>query len=143
MADSIKFDIDPSPQSLEGGFEPNFPPAEKEHIERKPLSRRAAVKAMTKVWSGSHKGASMILSEPALELRPDEAQVLGESSVDLMKAYGYDLSTHPKLSASINFAVTVAEIDGPRVVLLLTKRPDKRENEPSNEELPPIILPEP
>src|SRR6266487_806716 len=140
--DQIKFEIDPNPQAFDGEFDqPTRLPAEKEPVERKPLSRRTAVKAMTKVWSGSHKGLAMALSEPALELKPEEANVLGESSVDLLKAYGYDLSTHPKLSATINFAVTVAEIDGPRLVLIITRPPERRENESPQEDLPPIILP--
>jgi hypothetical protein len=113
----------------------------REPIEKRPISRRAANKAFSRAWSLSHKGLAYGLGDKRLELSKEEADILGASTIDLMKAYGWDLSAHPKLSATIDFSLTLADIDSERFMIILTRGPKRRENEAPEQDLPPIILP--
>lgn len=110
--------------------------------ERKPLARGAAVKSVSTGLKGAHKMAAKLFDEPDLELQPDEAKALAEASIDLLKVYGIDLSTHPKIAAWLEFGSVLGEVEGPRLVLVVTRQPRRRDSEADDEPMPAIILPE-
>lgn len=140
----VKFSIDGTPHALEGELLP--PPIEKkdgdeEHV-RRPISRAAAVKSLGSSIGAVHWVGAKVLNEPSLELSKDEKKVYGEVTVDLLKVYGIDLATHPKASAWVNFGVVALEVDGPRLVLMMTKPPSKKYTEEEEGEPPPLVFPE-
>lgn len=138
----VDFTIDSSQHALEGDLLPPKEFPKDEETVKRPISRAAAVKSMGALAGGLHWVGARALDEPALELSKDEAKVYGEASVDVLKAHGIDLATHPKVAAWINLSVVALEIDGPRVILVLTKPPEKKYTEAEEGEIPPLVFPE-
>jgi len=141
----VSFIVDASHHSIEGDLLPAADTSAAktdEPAKKQPVSRAAAVKSLGGTIGAGHWIAAKLLDESSLELSKDEKRIYGEVSVDLLKAYGVDLATHPKASAWINFSVVVMEIDGPRAVLVLTKPPEKKYTEAEEGEVPPLVYPE-
>lgn len=91
---------------------------------------------------GLHYGAAKLLGEPALSISDDEAERLGSAVVDTFDAFGVDISEHPKAAAIFNLTTTVAEIEIPRVIVVLSKPPRQRQSQQTQQQdVPPIIIP--
>src|SRR2546423_5965098 len=96
---------------------------------KKKLSRSTAQKAAAQSLRAAHHIGAKLWEEPAIELADDEALALAAAGLDLLDAYGYKLETRPKVAAWVQLVSVAADIEGPRVILLVTRPPRKRDAE--------------
>jgi hypothetical protein len=75
-----------------------------------------------KLLIGLHAGMAELLKQPEFAIDADEATVLREAFFGMAEAYGWSLGTvSPKTEATINAAIAVSIVYGPRVKRAMDK----------------------